>query len=146
MTSQLPATLAAISEDFLALGDNDRVQMLLEYALELPELPQRYQDHPELFERVEECQSPVYIFVEVDDHNAVSVFATAPEQAPTTRGFASILSSGLTGLTSQSVLDVSDDFPNMLGLAKIISPLRLRGMAGMLRRIKRQVAEKTATA
>jgi cysteine desulfuration protein SufE len=146
MSSQLPATLAAISEDFLALGDNDRVQMLLEYALELPDLPARYKDHPELFERVEECQSPVYIFVEVDDHNVVSVFATAPEQAPTTRGFASILSSGLTGLTSQSVLDVSDDFPNMLGLAKIISPLRLRGMAGMLRRIKRQVAEKTATA
>ena len=146
MTSELPASLAAISEDFLALGDNDRVQMLLEFALELPALPPRYQDHPELFERVEECQSPVYIFVEVDENNLVSVFATAPEQAPTTRGFASILASGLTGLSSKAVLDVSDDFPNMLGLAKIISPLRLRGMAGMLRRIKRQVAEKTAIA
>jgi cysteine desulfuration protein SufE len=146
MTSGLPDSLAAISEDFLALQDGNRVQLLLEFATELPELPERYGEHPELFERVEECQSPVYIFVEVDDHNVVSVFATAPEQAPTTRGFASILASGLTGLSSQSVLNVSDDFPNMLGLAKIISPLRLRGMAGMLRRIKRQVAEKTATA
>jgi cysteine desulfuration protein SufE len=146
MTSQLPGSLYAISEDFLALGDNDRIQMLLEYARELPALPARYQDHPELFERVEECQSPVYIFVEVDENNLVSVFATAPEQAPTTRGFASILATGLTGLTSQSVLDVSDDFPNMLGLAKIISPLRLRGMSGILRRIKRQVVEKTENA
>jgi cysteine desulfuration protein SufE len=146
MTSQLPGSLYAISEDFLALGDNDRIQMLLEYAHELPALPARYQDHPELFERVEECQSPVYIFVEVDENNLVSVLATAPEQAPTTRGFASILATGLTGLTSQSVLDVSDDFPNMLGLAKIISPLRLRGMSGMLRRIKRQVVEKTENA
>lgn len=143
MTNQLPPKLAEISEDFLALGDNDRVQMLLEFALDLPALPSRYEDHPELFERVEECQSPVFIFVEVDDTQHVSVYATAPAQAPTTRGFASILVSGLDGLTAKQILDISDDFPNMLGLAKIISPLRLRGMAGMLRRIKRQVAEKS---
>ncbi|MEN9751326.1 MAG: hypothetical protein RLZZ600_373 [Actinomycetota bacterium] len=142
MTAHLPQSLAEISEDFLALDDNDRVQLLLEFALELPALPERYRDHPELFERVEECQSPVYIFVEVDSENIVSVFATAPEQAPTTRGFASILASGLSGMSAPDVLNVSDDFPNMLGLAKIISPLRLRGMGGMLRRIKRQVSEK----
>ena len=142
MTRQLPSKLASISEDFLALGDNDRVQMLLEFALELPELPDRYSQHPELFERVEECQSLVYIFVEIED-GLVHVFATAPEQAPTTRGFASILAEGLSGLTPYEALDVDDDFPNRLGLAKIISPLRLRGMAGMLRRIKRQVAEKS---
>jgi cysteine desulfuration protein SufE len=143
MTQSLPESLATISQDFLALGDSDRIQYLLEFALELPDLPQRYRDHPELFERVEECQSPVYIFVEVDEDNVVSVFATAPEQAPTTRGFASILASGLSGLKTLEVLGVSDDFPNTLGLAKIISPLRLRGMAGMLRRIKRQVLEKS---
>lgn len=142
MSAELPPTLASISDDFLALGDNDRVQMLLEFARELPELPERYANHPELFERVEECQSPVYIFVEIDTGNHVHVFATAPEQAPTTRGFASILATGLSGLTPSEVLTVSDDFPNKLGLTKIISPLRLRGMAGMLRRIKRQVLEK----
>jgi cysteine desulfuration protein SufE len=142
MTAKLPTKLAEISDDFLALGDNDRIQMLLEFALDLPELPERYHDHPELFERVEECQSPVYIFVEIDAEDKVHVDATAPEQAQTTRGFASILAEGLSGLTSIQVLEVSDDFPNMLGLAKIISPLRLRGMAGMLRRIKRQVTEK----
>jgi cysteine desulfuration protein SufE len=145
MTSALPDSLASISEDFLALGDSDRVQLLLEFATELPELPQRYADHPELFERVEECQSPVYIFVEIDDDDAVHVFATAPEQAPTTRGFASILVAGLSGLTPSQALAVTDDFPQMLGLAKIISPLRLRGLSGMLWRIKRQIREKAHT-
>ena len=145
MNNLLPSRLAAISEDFLALSDSDRVQFLLEFALELPELPERYRDHPELFERVEECQSPVYIFVELDDAHCVQVFATAPEQAPTTRGFASILATGLSGLSVAEVLKVSDDFPNMLGLTKIISPLRLRGMGGMLRRIKRQVTEKSSS-
>ncbi len=44
----------------------DRLQLLLEFSNELPELPERYADHPDLFERVEECQSPVFIFVEVE--------------------------------------------------------------------------------
>lgn len=140
--SNLPAPLEATRDDFMALTGNDRIQLLLEFANELPALPARYADHPELLERVEECQSPVYIFVEVDDANMVHVFATAPQEAPTTRGFASILVNGLSGLSAEEVLAVTPDFPNMLGLAEIISLLRLRGMSGMLGRIKRQVAEK----
>jgi cysteine desulfuration protein SufE len=140
--TELPASLENTREDFLALSGNDRIQLLLEFANELPELPARYSDHPELLERVEECQSPVYIFVEVDSDQIVHVFATAPQEAPTTRGFASILVNGLSGLSATDVLAVTPDFPNMLGLGEIISLLRLRGMTGMLGRIKRQVAEK----
>jgi cysteine desulfuration protein SufE len=140
--TDLPASLENTRDDFLALSGNDRIQLLLEFANELPDLPARYADHPELLERVEECQSPVYIFVEVDADQVVHVFATAPHEAPTTRGFASILVNGLSGLTATQVLAVTPDFPNMLGLGDIISLLRLRGMTGMLGRIKRQVAEK----
>jgi cysteine desulfuration protein SufE len=140
--TDLPASLENTRDDFLALSGNDRIQLLLEFANELPDLPARYADHPELLERVEECQSPVYIFVEVDTDQIVHVFATAPQEAPTTRGFASILVNGLSGLTADQVLAVTPDFPNMLGLGEIISLLRLRGMTGMLGRIKRQVAEK----
>jgi cysteine desulfuration protein SufE len=39
---------------------------------------------------------------------------------------------------------VPDDFPQMLGLAQAISPLRLRGMTALLGRAKRQVRQKTA--
>ena len=35
-----------------------------------------------------------------------------------------------------------DDVPDRLGIGAAVSPLRLRGMAGMLARIKRQVREK----
>jgi len=51
---------------------------------------------------------------------------------------------GLTGLSSHAVLECPEDFPLTLGLTKIVSPLRLRGLSGMLWRIKRQVAEKSA--
>lgn len=135
--------LAGIRDDFLALEQADRLQLLLEFANELPELPERYADHPDLLERVEECQSPVFIFVDVED-DIVHLHATAPREAPTTRGFASILVQGLAGLTTQEVLDIPDDYPLTLGLTEAVSPLRIRGMSALLGRSKRQVREKTA--
>jgi cysteine desulfuration protein SufE len=141
--TELPETLAEIRADFIELETRERLELLLEFANELPELPSRYSEHPDLLEQVVECQSPVFIFVEVND-DVVHLFATAPREAPTTRGFASILVQGLAGLTVQQVLDVPDDFPQDLGLSEAISPLRVRGMTAMLGRTKRQIREKTA--
>ncbi|MDQ1563965.1 MAG: cysteine desulfuration protein SufE [Actinomycetota bacterium] len=143
MITELPETLAEIRADFIELDTRERLELLLEFANELPELPARYSEHPDLLEQVVECQSPVFIFVEVND-DVVHLFATAPREAPTTRGFASILVQGLAGLTVQQVLDVPDDFPQDLGLSEAISPLRVRGMTAMLGRTKRQIREKTA--
>jgi len=142
MTAELPGQLEEIRDDFLALTTKERLQLLLEFSTELPELPARYAEHPDLFERVTECQSPVFITVEVGDDHLVQLFAMAPREAPTTRGFASILVQGLSGLDAQTVLDVPDDFPSSIGLTEAVSPLRIRGMTGMLGRIKRQVREK----
>ena len=140
--SALPESLAQIREDFLGLKQGDRLILLLEFANELPELPPRYTDHPDLLERVVECQSPVSIFVEVDENRIVHLHATAPKEAPTTRGFASILAQGLAGLTVDQVLEVPDDFPNTIGLTEAVSLLRIRGMTAMLARAKRQVRER----
>lgn len=141
--SSLPSALADIRRDFLALEQQERLVLLLEFANELPELPPAYSDHPDLLERVEECQSPVFIFVDVHD-GIVHLHATAPKEAPTTRGFASILVQGLAGLTVDQVLDVPDDYPLTLGLTEAVSPLRIRGMSALLGRAKRQVREKAA--
>lgn len=133
----------AVVEDFQALEGNDRIQMLLEYAESLPELDPRFGENPELLERVEECQSPVFIAVEGDATEVILHFS-APREAPTTRGFASALNAALNGLSAQELLSVSDDFPTELGLDQLISPLRVRGMRGMLARIKRKTAELSA--
>ena len=135
----LTAGLQQTVDDFQAMEEQDRLQLLLEFADELPELPPRYAEHPELLERVVECQSPVFLFVEVADH--VHVHATAPPESPTTRGFASILAQGLEGATAEEALAVPADMPRMLGLDRVVSPLRLRGMSGMLSRIQRQIRE-----
>ena len=138
----LPDSLAQIREDFLALEQRDRLQLLLEFSNELPELPSRYAAHPDLLERVVECQSPVFLFVEVDDERIVHVFVTAPRESPTTRGFASILMQGLEGLDVDTVLAVPQDYPLEIGLTEAVSPLRIRGMMALLGRIQRQVREK----
>ena len=131
-----------IVDDFAAIDVNHRLELLLDFANDLAELPERYANHPDLLERVEECQSPVYLFVEVND-GIVNLFITAPREAPTTRAFASILWQALDGESTEQVLHFDDDFPSMLNLSELVSPLRLRGLRGMLSRIKRQVSEKS---
>jgi len=129
-----------IVEEFGLMPDSEKLQLLLEYSENLPEVPAKYGENPELMERVEECQAPVFIAVE-GNADAVELYFSAPREAPTTRGFASVLHTALNGKTAQEITDLDDDFPGQLGLEKLISPLRVRGMRGMLFRIKRKTKE-----
>ena len=141
----MPEGFAEIAEDFLALGGRDRLQLLLEFSQGLPELPERYAEHPELLEPVPECQSPIFLITEVEGQGreaTARLFFSAPPEAPTTRGFAAILAEALDGRSVGEVLDTPDTVTGELGLAEVVSPLRLNGMSGMLARIKRQLAAK----
>ena len=145
--SKLKETLEQVDEliaDFANLRDSERLDLLLEFSESLPALPERYAVHPELLERVEECQSPIFLFVEIDQDNRTRLFFSAPAESPTTRGFASILYSVIDGLPVEKALAFDTDFPFKLNLSQAVSPLRLRGMLGILTRIKRQIKEKTA--
>lgn len=129
-----------VADDFRSTPDSQKLELLLEFSESLPEPPQRFGENPHLMERVEECQSPVFIAVE-GNSDQVQLYFSAPKEAPTTRGFASILNTALNGRSASEILSVSDDFPSELGLEKLISPLRVRGMRGMLYRIKRKTKE-----
>jgi cysteine desulfuration protein SufE len=142
----LPPALEEIAEDFSSASSPEKLQLLLEFSDDLPQLPERYAGHDELLERVDECQSPLFLVVEVadDTDRSVHLFFHAPAESPTTRGFAGILHEGLDGLPAADVLAVPDDAPYRFGLGEAVSPLRLRGMVAMLSRIKRQVRLRTA--
>jgi cysteine desulfuration protein SufE len=141
-TGTLNPRLAEIVEDFTSLPGKERLQLLLEFSDDLAALPERYAGHRDLLEQVPECQSPLFLAVEVDDGDAVHLFFDAPPEAPTTRGFAGILQAGLDGLDADEVLATPDEFTGQLGLTELVSPLRLGGMSAMLSRIKRQVRAK----
>ena len=136
--------LQEIVDDFHDVPDRDRLQLLLEFSRDLPALPERYAAHRDRMEPVPECQTPLFLAVEVEPDEAVHLFFDAPAEAPTTRGFAAILHAGLDGLDADEVLATPAEFSSRLGLADLVSPLRLRGMAAMLARIKRQVRDQRA--
>ena len=146
----LPESLQEIADDFADLLAPPRLELLLEFSEGLPELPERYAGRLGELEQVHECQSPLFLAVEVGDEpvaepgkRPVHLYFSAPPEAPTTRGFAGILHEGLDGLTVEEVLAVPDDAPYRFSLGEAVSPLRLRGMVGMLSRIKRQAALKS---
>ena len=143
-TATLNPRLQEIADDFHDVPDKDRLQLLLEFSQELPALPERYAEHRDRMEPVPECQTPLFLAVEVEPDETVHLYFDAPAEAPTTRGFAAILHAGLDGLDADEVLATPPEFSSRLGLADLVSPLRLRGMAAMLSRIKRQVIQQRA--
>jgi len=140
-TAALHPRLQEIVDDFDAMPGKDRLQLLLEYSQDLPALPDRYAAHRDRMEPVPECQSPLFLAVDVEPDETVRLYFDAPPEAPTTRGFAAILHAGLDGLGAEEVLATPAEFSGQLGLQDLVSPLRLRGMAAMLARIKRQVRD-----
>ena len=139
--AMLHPRLQDIADEFNAMPGQERLQLLLEFSQELPPLPARYAEHHGLLEPVPECQTPLFLAAEVEQDATVHLFFDAPPEAPTTRGFAGILHAGLHGLSADEVLATPGEFSSQLGLQDLVSPLRLRGMAAMLARIKRQIRE-----
>ncbi|HTI75483.1 MAG TPA: SufE family protein [Mycobacterium sp.] len=135
----MPAALAEVVSDFQDVHGQDKLALLLEFANELPALPADLEEAA--MEPVPECQSPLFLHVDAADRDEVRLYFSAPAEAPTTRGFAAILAAGLDKQPLDDILAVPDDFYSDLGLAKLISPLRLRGMSAMLARIKRRLRE-----
>ena len=134
MTVALPPALAEVVSDFKEVDGHDKLKLLLEFADELPPLPDELSEAA--MEPVPECQSPLFLHVDTADRDKVRLYFSAPPEAPTTRGFAAILAAGLDKQSADDILAVPDDFYSDLGLAALISPLRLRGMSAMLARIK----------
>lgn len=133
----MPAALAEVVSDFQDVQGQDKLALLLEFADELPALPADLEEAA--MEPVPECQSPLFLHVDADDRAQVRLYFSAPAEAPTTRGFAAILAAGLDRQSADDILAVPDDFYSDLGLAALISPLRLRGMSAMLARIKKKL-------
>ncbi len=140
-----PPKLQRIVELFAGAPKDLRLEALLEYSRKLPPLPPHLDGNQAGMEQVEECQTPFFLATEVDDERRVHLWFDCPPEAPTTRGFAGILSAGLEGATVEEVLEVPNDFYQDMGLAEAISSLRLRGMGAILGHLKRQVREHAVT-
>jgi len=105
----------------------------------LPELPGRFRAKRQAGEnRVHECQTPVYLWVEVVD-GQIGIYADAPRESPTVRGFISLLASSLNGTKPSEVLALKPTLLRDLGLAEALGMTRTQGLNAVLQRVKAQV-------
>ena len=137
----MPASLDEIIAELKDADRQERIDLLIDFAKSLPPLPERLEAHKDASHRVEECQSPVYLFIELDDDGRVRLFADAPIESPTVRGFVSILVEGLGGSTPEEVAAVPNDLVEKAGLLEILGMLRIRGLSAMVHRVKKGVAK-----
>jgi cysteine desulfuration protein SufE len=134
-------TLDTLIPRFKAADRTTRLETLLDYSRKLPPLPERYRDEMARGEhRVQECMTPVYLWVEVDD-GRVHIHADVPPESPTVRGFISLLAKSLDGAAPADVARVPDDLLDQLGLSETLGMNRTQGLTAILYRIKRSVAD-----
>jgi cysteine desulfuration protein SufE len=133
-----PPQLQTIIEEFRMAEPRERLEYLLEYSMDLPDLPDRLHAQRDQMEQVHECQTPVFLFTEIDD-NQVHFHLDIPEESPTVRGYGAVLVAGLNGTTPDEVLATPDDVYHLLGLHEAITPQRLRGLHALMVYMKRQV-------
>ncbi len=138
----MAAALEAIVAELSEADRQERIELLIDFAKNLPPLPDRLERLKDAEHRVEECQSPVFLFVEPRG-DRVSIHADAPIEAPTVRGFVAILVEGLDGATAEEVLSVRGDLIERIGLPEILGMLRVRGLGGVLARLKKEVTRTT---
>jgi cysteine desulfuration protein SufE len=136
--TDMPARLSEIVDEFADAPRDVVLEMLLEYVDAVPDLPAELADHAGM-EQVPECQTPFFLRATVRPDHRVDVWFDCPPEAPTTRAFAGILAEGLEGATADEVLAVPADIYQRMGLANVISPLRVRGGSAILARLQRQV-------
>ncbi|MFC4426677.1 SufE family protein [Deinococcus navajonensis] len=137
----LPEKLQSIVSMFRSAPKALRLQALLDYSRKLPGLPEKYVEHPEFMQPVPECTSPFFLVTEQTESGGVNMFFKVPEEAPTVRGYAGILHEALSGERPETILSVPDTFYLDMGLTELITPMRLRGMGAILKRLKNDVQE-----
>jgi cysteine desulfuration protein SufE len=125
---------------FRAADRQTRLETLLDYSKKLPPLPARFEAEKELgHNRIHECQTTVYLWVEVDQAG-VHIHADVPREAPTVRGFVALLARTLEGASPEAVAQLPMDLLDQLGLSETLGMTRTQGLTAILHRIKSSVA------
>ena len=126
---------------FASADSQLRLELLLDYARKLPALPERYQLAKDKGEnRVPECMSPVFLFLEAND-GKLTLFADAPVEAPTVRGFVALLAREIKDASPKDVAAIPSDLLDRLRLTELLGMTRMQGLTAIVGRVKRMAGE-----
>ncbi len=132
----LPPKLQEIVDDFASMTREEKIETLVAYSESLPALPERIKEQRAKLDDVPECMTPVSLYAEKQANGALVFYFDIPPQAPTVRGLASILASGLNGSQPEEILSVPGDFFMPMNLQEAISQQRINGFTGVLAHMK----------
>lgn len=137
--SIVTARLNQIADEFADLDPRERLELLLDFAERLPPLPEKYQAERDAgLHRVRECQTPVFLWVELHDGQVELIADVAPE-APTVKGFVSLLREAFQDAPAAEVLALDQALVQRLGLAEALGMVRMRGLVSILFAVRRYV-------
>jgi cysteine desulfuration protein SufE len=144
VSDTLSERVEAIATEFADLQPRERLELLLEFAEKLPPLPPRYVAERDAGAgRVHECQTPVFLWADVED-GQVRVYAEVAPEAPTVKGFVSLLADIFSGATPAEVAAFEPNLVHRFGLADALGMVRMRGLSAIAQRIRQKVAQTTA--
>jgi len=136
----LPPSVSRVLSRFRALGREEKMQALLNYAKQLEPLPERFRDLDRADFMVPECQTRVDLFPELRDGKLYFYADLNARQSPTIAAFLAILFSAINGQPPETALAIPSDFVRQvmegIGLAG-----REVGLTAMLARIKRHARD-----
>ncbi len=125
-----------IASLFQSVDGTDRLELLLDYSDELPDLPPDYATLRDAgLNMVHECQSPVFLMVDKQGERAHLV-ADVPRESPTARGFTSVLVQSFDGATADEIASAPADALYALGLDKMLGMQRTRGLRAVYNRMR----------
>jgi cysteine desulfuration protein SufE len=136
ISNGLTPRLQEIVEDFEWCEGREKIELLIQFAQDMPALPDWMEDDHANLDQVHECMTPVFIRSETED-GKMRFYFDVPKSAPTVRGLASILGQGLEEATPEEILRVPGDFYLKMGLQDVLTHQRLNGFVGILAHMKR---------
>ncbi|MSR57805.1 MAG: SufE family protein [Planctomycetaceae bacterium] len=128
--------------EFTGVDPEEALEMLIDFSDSLPPVSPGRAARDSQGCRVQECQTPVDLWVDVID-GKVHLEASVPEKSPTVRGFVSMLVAGLADSTPEEIRKLPDDLLPQLGLAETLGMTRQRGFRGIVAFIKREATAPT---
>jgi cysteine desulfuration protein SufE len=144
MAGKAQQRLDEIAAEFADLNPRERLELLLEFAESLPDVPESLcADRDSGDHRVHECMTPVYLWV-LPENGYVQIHAEVAPEAPTVKGFVAILVDAFSGAAPDEVLMISPDILRRLGLIEALGMVRMRGLSAIFNRIRQAVVKMAA--
>ena len=135
------ATFDTIAARFASVDQDLRIALLLDYAKKLPALPEELRTlRDQGFNRVPECMTPVYLWMRRADDGTLDMHVDVADEAPTVKGFLSIIHAACNGQPIAVAEAVPQDLVHLLGLGGVIRMQRATGIQAIFARIRREAA------